>query len=267
MPRQKLIITDLYGVESAVATEYRRLLHNIRKRIDKAVIKSVMITSAVGGEGKSTISSLLAVTAARKGLKTVLMDCDFRKPTIHKIFGMNRGRGMTDVLSEGLPIKSAIKKTEQELLDVITAGKPTPHPSELFDTRAIASIVEELKFFYDFAFVDTPPVIPVSDPMLLAPEMDGTVLVVKAGETAREVVHRAAEIMNSNTTNLIGVVMNNAKQSLPYYFDYTRYRDSYDRADYENGNPGDANNANKRSTDNPPRTGGSGKSDKKRLTN
>ena len=258
MPKEKLIVTDLYGVESAIATEYRRLLHNIRKKIDKAVIKSVMITSAVGGEGKSTISSLLAITAARKGLKTVLMDCDFRKPTVHKLFGMSRGKGMTDVLAQGLPIKSAIKKTEQEFLDVITAGRPTPHPSELFDSRAIASIVEELKFFYDFAFVDTPPVIPVSDPMLLAPEMDGAVLVVMAGATAREVVRRAAEIMHSNTSNLIGVVMNNSNKSLPYYFDYTKYRYSYDRESYENGDSGNENGLAK--------TPETGKSDKKRLT-
>lgn len=239
MAKEKLIITDLYGVESAIATEYRRLLHNIRKKIDKTVIKSVMLTSAVGGEGKSTISSLLAITAARKGLKTVLLDCDFRKPTLHKLFDMKRAKGLTEVLSEGIPIKSVIKKSEQELLDVVTAGKPTPHPSELFDTRAIATIIEELKFFYDFAFVDTPPVIPVSDPMLLAPEMDGAILVIKAGSTAREVVQRAAEIMNSNTTNLIGVVMNNSTKSLPYYFDYAKYRYSYDHEAYENG---DSNN-------------------------
>ena len=267
MSKDSYLITDLYGIESSIATEYRRLLYNIRKQIDKSVIKSIMITSAVGGEGKSTISALLAITAARKGLKTILMDCDFRKPTLHVLFGMSREKGMTEILSDGLPIKGATKKTEQEHLDVITAGRPTPHPSELFDSRAIGSIVEELKFFYDYAIIDTPPIIPVSDPMLLAPEMDGSLLIVKAGSTAREVVQRAAEIMNSNTSKLLGVVMNNANKSLPYYYDYSKYRYSYDHTPDTNGKSGGSRTTRKTNSGKAQISDATTPPDKKHLTN
>ena len=227
MARYYVPIIDHYNLESPVATELRRLLHNLRKCETKAELKSILITSAAIAEGKSTVCSLLSITAARKGLKTLLMDCDFRRPTLHKLFGLEREHGMVEVLSEGLAGKSVIKKTPLENLDVITAGKLTPHPTELFDSRAIGSLINELKFYYDYALVDTPPVIPVSDPMLLAQELDGALLVVKAGSTPRELVKRATDIMTSNQTNLLGIVLNNVKGSLPYHYDYTHYHYDY----------------------------------------
>ena len=227
MARPRLPITDYFSHESPLATEFRRLFHQIHDSHRKADLKSVLVTSAVTGEGKSTISACLSITAARKGCKTLLIDCDLRRPTLHRLFGLDRNGGIVEVLSEGLPVKSVIKKSELENLDVITAGKAIANPSELFDSRAIGAMVGELKFYYDYAFVDAPPVIPVSDPMLLANETDGVILVVKAGATPREVVERAAEIMRTNSTHVLGVVLNNAKGSLPYYYNYSHYHYDY----------------------------------------
>jgi capsular exopolysaccharide synthesis family protein len=227
MAKQRLPITDYFSHESPLATEFRRLFNHVQRQQEKSDLKSILITSAVTAEGKSTISACLSITAARKGYKTLLIDCDLRRPSLHRLFGVERENGMAEVIAEGLPVKSLIKKSELENLDIVSAGKATANPSELFDSRAIGAMVAELKFYYDYAFVDAPPVIPVSDPMLLAQELDGVILVIKAGSTPREVVERAVEIMKTNSTRVLGVVLNNAKGSLPYYYNYSHYHYDY----------------------------------------
>lgn len=235
MARSKFPITECFGQESPVATEYRRLFQNLRKAADQNELKSILVTSAITGEGKSTISSLLSITAARKGNRTLLIDCDIRRPSIHTLFQFERHGGLTEIILKGEPSKNVVKKTSIENLDVITAGLATPHPSELFNTQAIHDLISELKFYYDFVILDSPPVIPVSDPMLLAQSVDGVLLVVKAGSTARQVARRAVDIMTTNRANVLGVVLNNARNSLPYYYDYSHYRYDYgqtpDKAD------------------------------------
>ncbi len=230
MGRDYVPIIDHYSMESPVATELRRLLHNLEKCQGKPELKSILFTSATTAEGKSTVCSLLGITAAVKGHKTLVMDCDMRRPTLHRLFGMEREHGMVEVLSGEVEMKGVIKKTALENLDVVTAGKATPQPTELFDARTIGGLVNELKFYYDYIFIDTPPVIPVSDPMLLAQETDGAILVIKVGATAREVVRRASEIMGNSQTNLLGVVLNNVKGSLPYYYDHSHYHYEYSQS-------------------------------------
>lgn len=227
MPRPSMPLIDYYSLESPVATEFRRLLYAFRKQGKDTDLKSILFTSAITSEGKSTVTSLMSITAAYKGFKTLLIDCDLRRPSLHRLFAFERQHGMSEVLYNGDEIKSVIKKTSLDNLDIITAGRAIAHPTELFDSRAIGQMVHELKFYYDYVFVDTPPVIPVSDPMLLAQEMDGAVLVVKAGSTAREVAKRAASILTSSQINLLGVVLNNVKGSLPFYYDYSHYNYDY----------------------------------------
>jgi capsular exopolysaccharide synthesis family protein len=227
MARPRIPITEFFNLETPLATEYRRFLHNLLKVDAGAELKSVMLTSSVVGEGKSTISSLLAITAAHKGQRTILVDCDIRRPAIHRLFQLERSRGLLEILSEGASYKDLVKKTSLDNLDVITSGKATAHPSEVFNTASIDALVRELKYYYDLLIIDSPPVLPVSDPMILAQSVDGVIIVVKAGETAREVVVRAVDIMRSNRANILGVVLNNAHNRLPYYYDYSHYHYNY----------------------------------------
>lgn len=227
MARPKLSITEYFNQESPLATEYRRLFQNLRRSSNGTELKTILVTSSITGEGKSTVSSLLALTSARKGFKTLLIDCDLRRPSIHRLFRLDRTLGLADVLSDGVPFKGVIKKTSMENLDVVTAGKLIAHPSDLFNTQAMDTLVGELKFYYDYTIIDSPPVIPVSDPMILSQSTDGVVMVVKAGSTAREVSRRAVDILNANKANMVGVVLNNARNSLPYYYDYSHYHYDY----------------------------------------
>jgi capsular exopolysaccharide synthesis family protein len=235
MVRPSIPITEYFNLESPLATEYRRLLQNLKRMESKGELKAILMTSSVTGEGKSTISSLLSITAARKGLRTILIDCDVRRPAIHRLFQIDRHNGLVDIIGDGVAYKDVIKKTSIDNLDLITAGKSTPNPSELFTTGALDALFRELKFYYDLVVIDSPPVIPVSDPMLLAQLVDGVILVIKAGETAREVALRAVDIMTTNRANILGVVLNNSRNSLPYFYDYSHYHYNYSQSNQDGG--------------------------------
>jgi len=222
-------ILDYYDVESAYANEFRRLLHNINEANSGQQKKSILITSALLSEGKSTVAAFLAVTAARlKHKKVLLVDCDLRRPTLHKLFAVSRENGIAEILGEGKTAKEMIKKTWENSLDLLTAGKVSSHPTELLDSAAIHKFLEEVRFYYDLIIVDCAPVLPVSDPMLLAAEMDGIVMVIKAGNTQREVVKRALMLMENNHPQFLGVVLNNLDNILPFY-----YKDSYYGYEYK----------------------------------
>lgn len=230
-------VIDFFNMETDFATEFRRLLNNIKILGADQEIKAIMLTSAMLSEGKSTVAVFLALTAARKGLKTLLLDADLRRPTIHRYFGQNRENGLAEILAGDAISKNVIRKTSLDRLDIISAGGAVSNPSELFDSRVIGNLITEMKFYYDLIVVDSPPVIPVSDPMLLAQEVDGVLLVVKAGETQREVVRRATEILRSQSRKLLGVAMNNMEGHLPYYYDYSSYGYDYAPRPQDIGRP------------------------------
>jgi protein-tyrosine kinase len=232
-------IIDRFDLESGAATEFRRLIHNLNgayaakaKRADKSeggvsrgvdVVgsrKTILITSAIVSEGKSTTTAFLGICSAKlKERRTLLIDCDLRRPNLHRLFSIEREQGLVEHLTEGLSGTRIIKKTELDKLDMITAGKHIENPTEVFDASRIGKLIDEVSDMYDFIAIDSPPVLPVSDPMLLASVVDGVLLVVKAGETHRDVVIRARDLLSGSGDRLLGVVLNNLNDSLPYYFD------------------------------------------------
>lgn len=238
MARPQISVIDFFNLESGIATEFRRLLHNIQGLAKDRELKSILVTSSMLSEGKSTVCAFLALTAAKKGLKTLLIDSDLRRPTLHKLFVVDREPGLSDILSEGLFARNVVRKTAVSTLDLITAGKPHPVPAELFDAAAIGRVITEMKFYYDLIIVDCAPVIPVSDPMLLSHEVDGVLFVVKAGSTQKDVVVRAKDILTSSTNRILGVVLNNSDDSLPYYYSHEYY--AYDYRQQLDGSKGSA---------------------------
>lgn len=227
MARPQLSLVEHYTLESGLATEFRRVLHNLQNIAKTRELKSVMITSSTLAEGKSTVSSFLALTAARKGLRTLLIDGDLRRPSIHKLFALRREGGLCEILIDGALAKNVIKKTNLDKLDIITSGKASAQPAEIFDAGAIGRLLGEMKFYYDLILIDCAPVLPVSDPMLLAHEVDGVLFVVKAGATQREVVRRASEILATGTNRVLGVILNNTDDSLPHYLSQDYYGYEY----------------------------------------
>lgn len=221
-------IWEYYHPESVIGTEFRRLLHNITRPVKGVSKRSFLVTSAMLSEGKSTVSSYLAVTAASyKKRKTILIDADLRRPTIHKIFDLPLEPGVTDIIDGTVKAEDAFKSTKIPDLWILTAGTLKHNPTELFESDKVIEAIEKVKFYFDLVFVDCAPIIPVSDPVVLGPNMDGLLLVVKAGSTQKEVIKRAADIISKTDANIVGVVLNNVSGVLPYHYSHQYYGYNY----------------------------------------
>ena len=223
-------LLDTYEPESVEATEFRRLLHNVTRPIDGKSPSALLVSSALVSEGKSTVASYLAITSACHGRKkTLLIDCDLRRPTIHKLFGLPIENGVADLVRGDSSGEGAYKQVSMKHLQLLTAGKVGSNPVELFGGQEIITVIEEAKFHFDLVIVDTAPVIPVSDPALLSQAVDGVILVVKAGSTPREVVKRACDILTKGQAKIVGIALNNAQGVLPYHYNYPYYRQYYSK--------------------------------------
>jgi len=214
----------MFNQESPIATEMRRLYSNIRNRLEKKSMRSFLITSANRGEGKSTVASHLALTVARfKDKKSLIVDADLRRPKIDKIFGLPEKSGLFECLQGDLDPLDVVRDTRIENLKVITSGRGKGSPAHLFERDLMTEIFDKIKFYYDIVIVDSAPVIPVSDPMLISGAVDGVILVTLAGKTPKNVALRAKKILQDADANIIGVVINNLSEVLPYYYDYSYY--------------------------------------------
>lgn len=217
-------IYEVFDQESPIATEMRRLYSNIRHIDGRGLKRSFLVTSANRGEGKSTVAAHLALTVARfRGKKSLIVDADLRRPRLHQIFDVEKEPGLLECLEGDLDPLEAIKDTPIENLKVIPSGRRVRSPAHLFEGDVMAEIFEKIKFYHDIVIVDSAPIIPVSDPMLISSVVDGVLLVLLAGMTPRNVSLRAKNILLDANANLLGVVVNNLSEVLPYYYDYKYY--------------------------------------------
>ncbi len=221
-------ILDYFDEESPEATEFRRLYSKLKNLYAGQNIKNLLITSSTIGEGKSTTAALLACTVARyRETKTILVDCDLRRPRVHQLFNLSKEDGVADVLLGNKRLDTCFKQSPLENLKILTSGGVVDNPTELFNSPKMKDLFSEIKFYFDAVIVDSPPINPVTDALILAPEMDGALMVVKAGQTPKEVVRRAVELMRNTGVNILGVIVNNMKEVLPYYYDYRYYGYDY----------------------------------------
>ena len=220
-------IYSYYESESPVATELRRLYHNARTPKDGMNPKSFMVTSSNRGEGKSTITANLAMTIAQFPKKRILLvDADMRRPRVHKIFGVELGSGLRECLEDAIDPMKVVQDTRMPNFQILTAGAPSPTPGQLFESEALQNVVKKVTFYYDVVLFDTAPVLAVSDTLFLCSVIDEVLLVVLAGVTPREVVTRANNVLLDSHARIGGIILNNASQALPYYYDY-KYYSSY----------------------------------------
>jgi capsular exopolysaccharide synthesis family protein len=182
------------------------------------------------GEGKSTLAAFLANTIAFfRETRTLLVDCDFRRPRVHEFFGCDRGEGLAEVLDGTASLELCFRTTHISTLKVLTSGNLSKSPVELLNSDRLREVFSEIKFYFDSIIIDSPPVIPVSDTLILSTEADGVLLVVKAGTTSRYVAGRALANLKDAGVNVLGIVLNNMEKVLPYYYDYSYYGYEYYR--------------------------------------
>ncbi|WP_169945908.1 polysaccharide biosynthesis tyrosine autokinase [Microbispora sp. H11081] len=191
--------------------------------------KSLVVTSCLPDEGKSSTSVNLAITMAQAGWRVILVDADLRRPSVPHYLGIEGGTGLTDVLIERARLDDVVQTWGQPGLSVLPSGRIPPNPSELLGSRGMRSVLARLTEEYDIVIVDAPPLLPVTDAAALGAICDGALLVVRHGKTRREQVVRAGELLASINARLVGTVLNCApsKRSGDYY----GY--GYDSADHE----------------------------------
>lgn len=205
--KDKLItVHDLF---SPIAESYRLIRSNIQFMSVDQPAKSMVITSSNPGEGKSMTAANLAIIMAQAELKTILVDADLRRPTLHKVFGVPNLGGLTDLLrSPEFELNSYMKNTGIENLQLLTSGPLPPNPAELLGSQRMAQLVQLLEEMADVIIFDSPPVLPVTDAMVLAKRVDGVILVTQANRTRRDVTKEALKRLDRVTANLLGIILN-----------------------------------------------------------
>jgi non-specific protein-tyrosine kinase len=203
---------------SAAAEAYRTLRTNLLfSSLDKP-LHTLLITSSAPGEGKSTSLANLAVTMAEAEQSVLAVDCDLRRPSLHTLFGLPNEQGLTSAIltqgEGGLPIQ----ETSVPGLRLLTSGPLPPRPADLLGSKRMGALIERLRGEADIVLFDTPPVVAVTDAAVLAPRVDGVLLVLHAGHTRRDRAREARHILEKVKANIVGVVLNGAKQERGYAY-------------------------------------------------
>ncbi len=206
--------------KSPISEQYRTIRTNIQFSSVDNEIKTLMVTSAGPGEGKSTTVANLAVVFAQQGKKVLLVDADLRKPTVHYTFNQTNTFGLTSVLTQQMSLLKAVNEPAEKNLYVLTSGPIPPNPAELISSKAMEQFFEEAQELFDIVLFDAPPLLAVTDAQLLANKCEGSILVVSSGKTEKELAVKAKELLDTAKGKLLGVVLNNKKMksNQQYYY-------------------------------------------------
>jgi len=218
-------IVTQHDPKSPISEAYRTLRTNFQFATMKQKPRTVMVTSAVPGEGKTTTAVNLAVTMADRGMRVLIVDTDLRRPNVHRVLRMERGPGLADVLREGLDPKSVIRPTRIENLWIISSGRVPPNPSELIGSDHMAALMAQLGDEFDLVICDAPSVLVVTDPVLLATHVDTCMMVVSTNNARRETVVRAKKLLATAQVEVAGVVVNGLETTRRHYYYYYYYYD------------------------------------------
>ncbi len=219
-------LLDGFQIDAPYVTEVRRLLQNLgRQRGNEKLERQVyLVTSAARDEGKSTTCALMAIVAARVfRRRTLLIDGDLRRPTIHSLLRVARGPGLREILAGTVSITDATRPTALPLLSVIPRGDSIVPASEAYSDEVFADLIRDSRGRYDLILVDAAPVVPVIEPILMAEHVDAILVVAMAGKTPVTAVRRSMQILAPVVSKIAGIVLNNAMNGLPYYYDYRYY--------------------------------------------
>jgi non-specific protein-tyrosine kinase len=210
MSQEPDLIT-LTDPRSPAAEAYRALRTNLTFAALDKPIETLVVTSAAPGEGKSTTLANLAVTMAQGERRTILVDADLRRPSLHEIFGISNSRGLTTMFVESEALQNPpLVETAVGNLHLIPTGPLPPNPADLLGSRRMEEVIAGLRTRADIVLLDAPPVVAVTDAAVLGTKVDGVLLVVSAGRTRRDHAQRARELLERVHVRVVGAVLTNA---------------------------------------------------------
>ena len=209
--------------KSVISEQYRAIRTNIEYSNVDQNTKTILVTSSDKNEGKTTTVSNLAVSFANLNKKVLLIDCDLRNASIHKMFKINNIYGLTDILAKDRAVDKCIQKTELENLYVLTAGAIPPNPAEILSSEKMKNLIEDLKNIYDYIFIDTPPIGLVTDAGALSSFIDGVVLVVKSESVEKKYLEETKKKLDAVDARILGAILNSYKSEQKDYNYYSYY--------------------------------------------
>src|SRR6266511_2591249 len=228
----KPVLADSMKVFSAAAEAYRMLRTSILLSTAGHPPKTLMVTSGQPGDGKTTTVFNIALALTQLKAEVLVIDCDMRKPRLHKLLQLQKGEGLSTLLASGGDPDKFIIRTPVRGLSVLPCGYVPPNPSELISSESMKELLRSLAERFDYVIIDAPPMISVSDPIILSTLVDGVILVVKSGESKGESVRRACQDLSAVGARVLGVALNNLnirKDGYDYYRNYRQYVDYIDR--------------------------------------
>ena len=214
---------------------YNNLKANILYMTDSDKNKILQVESSVSGEGKTTLACNLAVSMSFNDKKVLVVDLDFRKPRVHRLFNVSNEVGLVDYMSEKTTMDKIIKKTAYENVDVITRGSSIYNPSLLLTSKKFTDLIASLRDKYDFIMLDAPPILQIAEYTHISKVSDGVLFVVCYGKTKRSQVTEAADLLKKGNINVIGAVLTFVDNKDPYAYYYGNYKVRYGYDTMEEG--------------------------------
>ncbi len=210
---------------SPIAEQYRILKTNLNSLNLRHGSKAFMVTSSIGGEGKSVTTANLAITLARQeNIKVVLVDADMRRSSIHQWLGIpEQVKGLSTALQNGGNLNGNLVRLESPSLTILPAGPHVAHPDELLESQATRRLIAALKAQFDVILIDAPPVLSVADPGILSELVDGVLFVVRSGLTQRRTINEALTRLSRLKANILGCILTHTQEYLSGYAKYYRH--------------------------------------------
>jgi len=220
-PEEDLIVIN--SPKSTASESYRGLRTSILFSAADAPPRTILVTSAAPFEGKTITSANIAVAMAQAGNKILLIDCDMRRPRMHRVFNVPRDRGLSNILAGTCGIDDAIIHTTIPGVDIIPSGPVPPNPSEMLGSQSMFKIIEILRGQYDRIIIDSPPITAVTDSVIISRWVDGVLLVVRVGETHREIIKNGIGLLQSANAHILGAILNGVDMGRDSYYYYQYY--------------------------------------------
>jgi succinoglycan biosynthesis transport protein ExoP len=186
-------------------------------------VKSISVTSSLPGEGKTSTAANLAVVLGQIGKRVLVIDADLHKPRMHQVFGVSNRVGLVSVLAQNLDPLTAIQNTSMPNVWIMPTGPSTPNPSGLLSSQAMTDFLTDAKNNFDYVVVDTPPVGPVADAIVIGHATDGVILTTQAGRTPRELVRRVKDKLQLSGVRVLGILINNLHEDALAQDQYYKY--------------------------------------------
>ena len=234
-PNTELLIHN--DSRSSLAEAYRQLRTSILLSTAGRAPKSLLITSSLPAEGKTTTAINTAISLAQTGAKVLLIDADMRRPRLHSIFNISNAGGLSTLLSTELADENlidVITYDEESKLNLLTSGPVPPNPAELIGSEQMSNLLKKLQTHFTHVVVDSPPIASFTDGVLIASMVDGVILVVHSGKSSRQIIRRSKQLLQDIGVKIFGVVLNNVNlnsQDNSYYYQSYYHRDNYRQDD------------------------------------